>query len=187
MLPYDYQSFNNEIPSMLWNNVLSQYQGDDWIFDCILSDYPATNYSLVFEFAKKDCSPFSITATPSADFHHFNIPAVTTNSYKPGKYYVSAVVIALDTNARKTIGQKEALIKANLANVSDPRTPNRKALDECEEAIRAGAGSDIVEYTIGGRTVKKNRQGLLEMRSYFLKLVKKEEGIGGIQSMYFNL
>ena len=59
--------------------------------------------------------------------------------------------------------------------------------DECEEAIRAGAGSDIVEYTIGGRTVKKNRQGLLEMRSYFLKLVKKEEGIGGIQSIYFSL
>ena len=159
------------------------YQGDSWKIETFLTDYDPAIYTLTYTFSKLGVTSFTISSTPGNGLFNFYVSHTVTTNYTPGLYYVTAKVID-STGDIFTLGQAEIQVMADPATVTDPRSPNRKALDDVEAALAAGAGSDLTEYTIGGTTVKKDRKGLLELRAFYLRRVRNEEGRPAI---YYNL
>jgi hypothetical protein len=181
--PYSIHFNNNS----LWKN-LSLFQGDDWIFTVQLLDYPASNYTLTYQWSRQGVSTFSVVSTPDnlTDIYQFSVPAATTATYTPGTYYVQAFLTDVDAGTKQTLGIQEGIVRANVANIADPRSAWRIAFDAIEAALQAGAGSDVVEYTVGGKTVRKSRLEALKFRAFCLQRVKVEEG-RGIGHHYFKL
>lgn len=165
------------------------YQGDTWAFSVFLQNYDASLYTLNYQFAKINIIPFTISSTinPGNDFV-FNVSSTLTADYAPGIYTVSAKLTD-SSNNKTTIGVTELEIKPDLSVIEngDPRSMNRKALDDIEDALALGAGSDVQEYTIAGSTYKKNRDGLLKLRAYYLVKVRKEMGISAIGVINYSL
>ena len=165
------------------------YQGDSWDFFITLPDYDSSVYTLNYVFAKVNTPSFVVSSTVSTGTQfNFSVDSTVTSTYTPGLYYVSAYLTD-GTGKKTTLGQSEILIKADisLAANGDPRTPNKIAFDDVEAALASGAGSDVIEYTVGGTTVKKNRQGLMDLRAFYLKRVRQEEGRLAITNTLYNL
>jgi hypothetical protein len=170
------------------------YQSDDWAFNVRLFDFDSSVNTLTYVFKIAGTAPFSLVSTPNGDgTFAFNVPAATTTTYLPGMYYVSAVLYGPNgpngEMITATLGQTEILIKANLSleGTNDPRSNNKIALDQIEAALLASAGSNVVEYSTGGTTVKKDREWLLKQRAYYLHRVQMENGKPGIGIKKFYL
>lgn len=166
------------------------YQGDDLSFNISLPDYDPSNYSITYLFRKLNTEPFTITSTPAVNGSFLmEVAATITADYTPGLYYVSAYFIETATGKKTTAGQTEIQIKADISQLTnyDPRSSNKVALDAVEAALASGAGSDVIEYTIGGTTVKKDRKGLLALRAFYLQRVKAEDGKPAIGNILYNL
>ena len=161
----------------LWRH-LTRYQGDDWIFEVDLLNHSAGEYTLTYQWANLKGGPFSMDSSADGDSFSFNVPAATTAGYLPGKYRVQAVLTNLSTGTRHTLGIQEGQVLPSLLTVADPRSPNRKALDVVEAALTAGAGSDIIEYEVGGKKIKKSRPQMLQLRAYYLQRCRVEDGHG---------
>lgn len=163
------------------------YQGDTFSFNLRLTDYDPNVWTVTYYFAKAESSfNFASTATSDGSFL-MEVQATTTATYAPGLYYVSAVLT--DTNGNKfTAGQTEILIKPDVTKFSDPRSANRIALDAVTAALASAApGAGIIEYTVGGTTMKKDYKSLLALRSFYLKLVRQEDKKPAISHIYYNL
>ena len=164
----------------LWKHT-GFFQGDDVTFSVdlpILSDVSGS-YTLYYVWARQGVTAFIWQSTPVVgDLQGFSfyIPAATTAAYVPGNYYITAYLISNTDGTKHTIGQREGFVKPNPMFVADPRSPNRKALDKVEQALAEGAGSDVIEYVVGGKTIKKSRPQMLQLRAYYLNRVKAEEG-----------
>jgi hypothetical protein len=170
------------------------YQSDDWVFNIRLFDYDSSVNTLTYTFKIAGAAPFSLVSGPSGDgTFAFYIPAATTDTYLPGLYYVSAVLNGPNGPSGEvittTLGQTQTQIKANLTleGTNDPRTSNRIALDQIEAALLASAGSNVVEYSTGGTTIKKDRDWLLKQRAFYLHRVQMENGKPGLGTMKFYL
>lgn len=166
------------------------FQGDTWKFNVSLLDYNATSWTLTYSFKKTDVDPFTITATMDTDGSFlFNVASTLTADYIPGMYYVVAKITNVLTSEVYTVGRTEVQIKPDisLATNCDPRSTNKIALEAVEAALAAGAGSDVIEYTVGGTIVKKNRDGLLKLRAYYLAKVRQEDGKPAISNILYSL
>jgi hypothetical protein len=165
------------------------YQGDSWEFSLNLSGYDSTLYTCSYVFKKAGSDTFSFSSTAGSDGSFaFSVASSVTATYAPGLYYVVAYLTELATSKKFTAGNTEILIKPDLLTFTgDPRSINRIALDDVEAALASGAGSDVSEYTIGSRTVKKNRAGLLELRNFYLLRVRAEMGISNLGQIFYNL
>jgi hypothetical protein len=166
------------------------YQGDDFSFNIYLPDYDSSLYSITYVFRKLNVDAFSITSTASLDGSFLmEVNATTTSDYIPGLYYVSAFLTETATGKKTTVGQTEIQIKADISQLTnyDPRSQNKIALEAVEAALASGAGSDVIEYTIGGTIVKKDRKGLLALRAFYLTRVRAEAGKRAIGYIYNNL
>ena len=164
------------------------FQGDTWSFRVILPNYDANDWTVTYTLRKQGQPAFTIVSSPAIDGTFLmEVQASVTATYAPGLYYAAATIS--DGATRTTLGQVELLVKADLATVpsADPRSANRKALEDVEAALMAGAGSDVVEYTIGGTTVKKDRPGLLALRSFYVLRVRAEDGKPALGNVLYSL
>jgi hypothetical protein len=154
-----------------------------------LLGYDSTLWTCTYIFRILGSPSFSVASTPAGD-GSFTVasPAATTATRLPGRYTVTALLTDGSGN-KYTAGQAEIEIKPDvsiLAN-SDPRSANRKALDDVEAALAAGAGSDVTEYTVAGTVIKKDRAGLLKLRSFYLLRVRAESGKPAIGTILASL
>lgn len=176
---------------MLLNDVFPKkmfYQGDTFSVNVSLLDYNSGDWTLKYIFKKNGIEPITVDSVSNSDgTFTISIDSTVTASFASGLYYVTAKVIK--GAEVYTLGQTEIQVRADISQVSnyDPRSQNRIALDAIEQALVDGAGSDLVEYTIGGETYKKDRKGLLELRAFYLKRVRQEEGKSAIGSIEFYL
>lgn len=165
----------------------SFYQGDTFDLNLNIQGYYSSEWTLTYTFRKAGQAAFQMVSTPVEDglFSILVLPAVTS-AYTPGLYIVTASLTDADSN-KFTIDQQEIIIRpdVSLDSNSDPRTVARIALDDVNACLAAGAGSDMQEYTVGGTTIKKNREGLLALRAHYLKLVRAENGIPAIGSLKY--
>lgn len=162
------------------------YQGDTIDLKLILTEFTSGTWQITYTFKKLGLEAFTVTSQTSPDgAFWFSVPAADTADWTPGLYYVVATIS--DGTKKFTLGQVEIQIKADLASVEDPRSLNRKCLEDVEAALAAGAGSDVQEYTIGGTSVKKNRAGLLALRAHYLKRVRAEDGKASIGNVLYRL
>lgn len=168
--------------------ITSLIQGDFWNFQVSLYNYDANLYTLTYTFKKMGSDTISMIAVNESGSFAFSVASATTSTYAPGLYYVVASIVEIATGNKTTLGQTELQIKPDLSTFNgDPRSAYRIALDDVEAALAAGAGSDVQEYTVGGRTVKKNRLGLLELRNFYLQRVRVEAGKSTIGTIYYSL
>jgi hypothetical protein len=163
-------------------------QGDDCVFSIRLGELSAADYTLSYVFKRNGLASFTITSTNNTGEFLFSVICAVTSTYTPGNYYVAAYLID-GTGLKTTIGQSELCIKPNLASdgLLDPRSHYKQMFDDVEEALMAGAGSDVVEYSIAGTTMRMNRESLLKLRAFTLQRVKMEMGISAIGTINFYL
>lgn len=114
-------------------------------------------------------------------------PYLYTFQYLPGRVPLAGVTVTYRTYTQRiTLGSTEITITPDptLSSGGDPRSINRKALDDVEAALAAGAGSDVTEYTVAGTIIKKDRAGLLALRAYYLGQVRAEQGKPSIGTIF---
>jgi hypothetical protein len=174
---------NDIIPARGW------YQGDTISFPVILTDYDPTLWTLTYVLLGQGLPKTTFSSTPGADGTFLMAVAKTVTAlWTPGTYYLTAYVTKVSDGTRVTLGQVEGTIWADLSVLAgDPRSDNRKAFDDVEAALAAGAGSDVTEYTIAGTSMKKDRAGLLALRAFYLVRVRAEQGKPAIGNILYSL
>ena len=158
-------------------------QGDTWSLNVDLSDYgyDATLYTLSYTLKIAASSPITITSTANPD-HTFlmKVTAATTETYLPGNYLAIAQIHTIATGEKYTVCTTQIIVQPDLTtslSAFDPRSPNQIILDEINAALALCFGDAVVEYTIGGRMVKKNKMELLKAKMLYTKLVRSENGL----------
>ncbi len=164
------------------------FQGDTISFRVVLTDYDAALWTLTYTLLRLGLPAISFASTPTTDGAFLmGVLASVTAAYAPGTYTLSAHLSNV-AGERITLGQVEGIIWADLSTlVGDPRSANRKAFDDVEAALAAGAGSDVTEYSIAGTQVKKDRAGLLALRAFYLVRVRSEQGKLALGNILYSL
>ena len=119
-----------------------------------LSLYPAGTWTLSYTLINAH-NKIDITATASGTDHLVNVAAATSATWPPGTYKVQGYVT--NGSQRFTITQDEITIKPNFAAAStlDTRSHVKKVLEALEAVLEGKATSDQMEYSIGGRSIKR--------------------------------
>ena len=148
--------------------------------DLTASGYTATQYTLKYVFKKVGVNPMIVTsaANPDGSFLML-VSSSTTGTYTAGNYSVVATMTNNSTSERYTVAQTEIQIIPDYSTsitTFDPRSPNQIILDEIDTALTSALSDTITEYTIGGRTVRKNKTELLKLRQYYAAKVRTENG-----------
>jgi len=159
--------------------VTAMTQGDTLAVTVSLLDYPATAYTLAYCLKVVNQVPTIITSTPSGVQHKITIPGTTSAAWVPGTYLLVAYVVAIVGGARLTLGGTDFTVFEDLTGTTaayDPRSPNKVILDQIDAVLAKITTDAIADYTIGGRSVRLDKAGLLKMRQHYAVKVRKESG-----------
>lgn len=151
--------------------------GDTWKWTKTLADYPASVWTLSYNF-KSAAGGFSITASASGDDHSVNVAYATTAGYAAGFYSWVATV----TNGSERYIADSGTCTLNpdfragtVTAAYDARTHARIALDAIEAVIEGRATVDQQEYEIAGRRLKRMPvTDLLKFRQHYKAEVASE-------------
>ena len=106
------------------------------------------------------------------------IPAATSSGFDAGVWYWQAIATAGST--KHTLGSGQLTVVAGLGYAGSPgafdgRSQAQKDLEAVTTAIRVLIASGAKEYTIGGRSFKRQDLNLLIQRESQLKAIVKRE------------
>jgi len=156
-------------------------QADTWDILIPLANYPANLWTLTYVLKQTGSNPISIVSVPAADGTTLELKATHTQtaSFLPGVYQASAFVTCISDGERFTLGTTQITITPDLLTSNaeyDGRTQNQQILDEINSALALCLGDSVVEYTIGGKSIKKNKTELLKMKTFYTSQVRKDNG-----------
>lgn len=136
-----------------------------------ISGFPASNWMLSYSLRnadqKIDIGGEDVTADPDGIAFDINVAPVDSSAWAPGDYVYQAFVtctVAVTLGGqlyaigdRLTIEQGKITILANLAAPQpfDSRSHNKIMLDAITAVLEGRATSDVMEYTIGSRHLRK--------------------------------
>jgi enamine deaminase RidA (YjgF/YER057c/UK114 family) len=154
--------------------------GDTLDFTTSVPDYPASaGWTLKYRMVPRTGSNPAIALTAAADGDDYNVTATstTTATWALDNYTWSAYV---ELGAeRYTVDRGQLQIRAGSSTMvvgTDGRTHARKVLDAIEALIESKGSADVVEYTIGNRSIKKMPMAdLLTWRNNYAYQVQSEE------------
>lgn len=154
--------------------------GDTLDFQTSVDGYPATDgWTLKYYLTPRTVgTQILLTAATASDGQSYRvqISPATSAGYAPGTYDWRARVEK--SGAEVTIEQGFLEIQAKVAGLtsSDNRSHARKVLDAIEALIETKGTADVMEYSIGGRSIKKmTTQDLLPWRDRYRWEVADEE------------
>jgi len=152
-----------------------------------LTDYPAPTWTLKYWFKKTGATAanFSISATADGADHAVSVAAATTAAYTAGDYTWSALVSAGAEIFEIGAGRLKILPRYDAETNVDDRTHARKMLEAIEaelEGKATAAQSAMIEYAIGGRSYKRDRSILIELREKYLSEVRREEAAQNLEN-----
>lgn len=156
--------------------------GDTWAWRREdLSDYPASTWTLTYYF-RNSSAKFDIAASADGDAFAVSVAKASTGK-TPGWYDWIALVD--DGTSRHEVDSGRIEILPNLATdvVYDARSFARKMLDyiEAELVSRGSSGQlDLLNATLEGRGIQRDRAGLVVLRSQFLREVAAEDNASRI-------
>lgn len=165
-------------------NVSEIFAGDTLQFDVSVPDYPASDgYTLTYRLVPRGSgSAQQFDATADGDGYTVNVAAATTAAWTAGEYSWSSWVTL--SGARYTVGQGLLTIKPDPSAMSvgtDTRSHAERVLDAIEALLEGRAGSDVMSYTIAGRSVDKMApEELLKWRSFYAAEVKREQAAAAL-------
>lgn len=152
--------------------------GDTWKWKVSLSDYPASSgWTLYYYLVNQSISKITLTSSASDDDHQIEVAKADTAGYAAGIYNYQAVVASSTKRYLVESGRVEVLPNyAAQTGTYDDRSFARKMVDALETALLTSAASgDIIEYTIGGRSVKKDRYTVRRELDYWKAQVLAEK------------
>jgi hypothetical protein len=131
----------------------SVYAGDTVAWTKVLSDYPASLWTLTYSLVR-DGGSITIVATANGDAYAISVPAATTATWLPAEYTWTAYVS--DVSSRFTVETGAIRVKANPASGGyDARSQCKRTLDAVNSLLEGRASSDVSSYSIGGRSISK--------------------------------
>jgi hypothetical protein len=142
-----------------------------------LSEYPASSYSLHFNF-RNASSDFQITATADGDIHSIVLTATSTTNWTAGTYqYVAYVQNLTDATERHFIGRGIIEIRADPTADSalDYRSHYEKMVTALKAVLEGRAAKDYDAITIAGRSITMmSLKELRESYAYYNRLYQAE-------------
>lgn len=147
--------------------------GDTWAWTRSLSDYPASAWTLKYQF-KSAAGGFSITATADGDDYAVSVGAATTAGYHSFRGAMSWIAWVEGGSSEKyTVDTGTITIDPDYRNGTstaafDDRTHAQIVLDAIEAVIEGRATKDQDELQIAGRLLKRTPiPTLLKMRQHY--------------------
>lgn len=140
------------------------------------ADYPAPTWVLSYVLLNST-GKITITGTADGTRHLISVPAATSAAWTPGIYRFQAYVTSGTSRYQVRDGSIEVLPNFATATTSDTRSTARKTLEAIEAEILARAsGGASVEYTIAGRSLKREPLAeLIKLRDRYAAMVRSEE------------
>lgn len=150
--------------------------GDSLEWSVDLPAYPtndgwALSYTLI-----NATGSITISAVADGDRHLFLISADESAAYTPGRYDYAAFVSK--DGMRHTIERGSTRILPDLAAMDhyDMRSHARRCLDNIEAVIEDKASSDVLQYSIDGKSLSRySHAELLALRNKYKAMVEQEE------------
>lgn len=143
-----------------------------------LTAFPASTWTLKYWFKKTGSTGanFSITATADGNAFAVSHAASTTAAYTAGHYTWAAIVTSGSESYEVDRGTFELLARYDAASNVDDRSHARKMLELIESVLESRATNDVLEYTIGQRSIKSmSPKELTEWRDYYRGQVASED------------
>jgi enamine deaminase RidA (YjgF/YER057c/UK114 family) len=151
--------------------------GDSLSWTKYLADYiPSDGWSLTYSF-RGNGSTLNITSTTSGTSHLLALTTTQTGKLIPGKYSVSGY--AVSGSQRVTIFSGQIEVTANLQTASasfDPRSQNRRTLDNINAVLEGRASSTVLDSTVEGTNLRRiPHADLLQLQAIYQVKVRNEE------------
>jgi len=133
--------------------------GDTLDFQTAVTGYPATDgWTLKYYLTPRTIgTQIVLTAATASDgiSYRLQVSPATSAGFAAGTYDWRARVEK--TGAEVTVDQGSVEIQAKVAGLtaSDNRSHARKVLDAIEALIETKGAADVIEYSIGSRSIKK--------------------------------
>lgn len=129
-----------------------------WKRDDLGTDYPTAAYALTYS-ARLDgagATVINLTANESGNDYLIEVASATSAAWTVGWYTWQAYITRSSDAARIAIGTGRFELVANrAAATTDPRSHARKMLTLIEALLEGRAVSDVDQYEIAGRSLKK--------------------------------
>jgi len=149
-------------------------RGDTVSWTKTLSDYPASTYTLTYEF--RGATTKTVTASASGDDHAVTITAAQSLTWNEGDYWWAAY--ATTGAERYEVVTGTLTVTKNFAAtdaVADQRSHAKKVLDAIEATIEGRASRDQQAYTIAGRSLALTPiESLLKLKQEYRAEYAKE-------------
>lgn len=157
--------------------------GDTVRFTRTLADFPASA-GWVVKYVLNGVSKVIVTASSSGDDHSFTMPATQSATLQPGTY--TWVITAELSGARYTAEGGTVAVLADVlsAGAGALQSQDEKELALLNAEIAARAASDHTEYSIEGRSLKREAlTELLEWRDLLRSRIARRRRGGRIATV----
>ena len=141
--------------------------GVTWKWNKTLSDYPASEWSLIYYLRRDGATQTAINTTADGDTFQVNLIFALTSSTTPAVYDMIGIVTKGGDKFVVYDGIVEVLPNPASSSAYDPRSHARKVLDLIEAAMEGRIPNGMESYTIGGRSI--NKIPLKELRELYEK------------------
>jgi hypothetical protein len=151
------------------------YVGDTWKWTKDLSDFPASTWTLTYNFISSDSGAANVTVTASADgdTHSVSVAKATTVGYAAGDYKWFSTVD--DGTNRYQLSNGSTVVKPDPASDTDARSHVKKVLDAIESTIEGIASKEQQSYSIAGRSLSRYTPSeLYDLKREYEALYQKE-------------
>lgn len=145
----------------------------------IVSDYPTADYSAQYVCRGIDqkINEFSISSTKQTTHFLFVAANAATSSIAAGNYAWQLEITRDSDGARIVVDTGSIEVRADLDVAgTDVRSHSEIMLSKIESLLSGKADSDVAEYQIGGRSLKKlGFSELIEARNFYRAEVLREK------------
>lgn len=163
--------------------------GDLWTWrrDDLAGPYPPGDHALAYRFLPVGAggTAFDLAAAEDSDGYRVEMLPAATADVTPGRWQWIALLTRSADGARAEIGRGTLEVLPDpAAATASAKSVNRRILEALEATIEGRAGSDVLEYEIEGRSLKRTPlTDLHRLLARYRALVAAEEGAapGGIR------
>lgn len=149
-----------------------------WKRSDVVSDYPTSLYTAqyVARGINDNVNEFTVSSTKQDTHFLFTANNTITGSILPAEYAWQLEIIRDSDSARVVVDRGVFKVAADLDTSGiDSRSHSEIMLAKIESLLSGKADSDVAEYEIGGRSLKKLAFGeLVDARNYYRAEVLRE-------------
>ena len=153
------------------------FEGDTVTWTKDLSDYPASVWTLKYNFVSDDASAKNETTTAAADgdTHVITISKAESGAYTAGDYKWFSYVEDAGETVRYSVATGSVTVHPDQTSDTDARSHAKKVLDAINANIEGIASKEQQSYSIAGRSLSRYTPAeLYEFKQQYESLYNKE-------------